>query len=256
MGDHPKSLSNVAWASFWVLVACSLLLLGWQYLPPAFGLQTFLFPRFTDVIGAFRDNQSELLSALWTTLTEGVLGVAIGGAIGFLIAAVAYYLRPLRRGLLGVLVILNCTPQVGLAPVAVLFLGSGINSKVALIGLVSAFTMVLYTLQGLDRVPKEDERLLQSFGVSEFTIFRRLRVIHALPSIMTGLRFAAGQAIILAIVGEAFSSSGGIGHLILAEVSLAGYVVMWAAAIEGALASLVLFGAVSLLERRVTWWAG
>jgi len=229
---------------------------AWQFVPTALGLQSYLFPTFTEVVAAFRGDESELISALWTTLIEATTGVVIGAMVGLVLGAVSYYIGPLRRGLLSILVVLNSTPQIGLAPVVVLFLGSGLESKIVLIAFVTSFTLLLYTLQGLDLVPREEERLLQSFGSAEPWIFVKLRLRRALPTIMSGLRYASSQAIILAIVVEIFSSNGGIGHLILLETSLAGYVVMWAAALEGAVAGLALFGLASLLEKRLTWWVG
>jgi NitT/TauT family transport system permease protein len=248
-------------ARFWssavlILLALGALLVAWQFLPGAFGLPSYVFPSLTEVVSAFRGDESELISALWTTLTEATTGVVIGVAVGLFLGAVAYYVGPLRRGLLSVLLVLNSTPQIGLAPVAVLFLGSGLESKIVLIAFVTSFTLLLYTLQGLDLVPKEEERLLQSFGSTELRIFAKLRFRRALPTIMAGVRYASSQAIILAIVVEIFSSNGGIGHVILVQTSLAGYQVMWAAALEGAVAGLALFGLASLLEKRLTWWVG
>lgn len=238
------------------LFAVLLLLAAWEFLPPLLGLQSYIFPRLTDITSTFASNTDILLPAAESTLLEGVVGVLIGGASGFVLAIGLYHIPPMRRGMLTLMLALNTTPTVGLAPVAVILLGSGLTSKIVLIAFLTSFTLLLYTLQGLDIVPANEERLLESFGMSKWAIFRQLRMRYALPSIMTGVRFAASQAIITAIVVEIFSSSGGLGHLILLETSLGGYVVMWAAACEGAILGLALYGIATLAERRATWWVG
>jgi NitT/TauT family transport system permease protein len=115
--------------------------------------------------------------------------------------------------------------------------------------------MTLYTLTGYESCPPDLERMLLAFRASEWRIFRDLRLPAALPHILTGLRFAAGQAVLMAIVGELFSAQEGIGAVILQQSSLSGYDVMWAASIEGALAGLVFFLAASALARRLTRWS-
>src|SRR5699024_9012515 len=130
--------------------------------------------------------------------------------------------------------------------------GAGLLSKIVLVAFVTTFSMTLYTISGLDRCPRDEERLLLAFNAAEPRIFIQLRLPAALPHILTGLRFVAGQAVLMAIVGELFSAQQGIGEVILQQSSISGYDVMWAASVEGAIAGLAFFLAASALARRAT----
>lgn len=227
---------------------------AWNWLPKALGVKEYIFPTLSEILAAFGANRDLLLSALVATVEEAVVGLLVGALVGMTLGVVTFYVRPIRVPTVSLLVALTSVPLIGLAPVAVFLLGSGLISKMALVALVTAFTVALYTLQGLDTSSREEERLLRAFDASEVWIFRQYRFPSALPQILTGFRFAAAQAVLLAIVGELFSAENGIGAVIVNQTSLAGYDVMWTASVEGALAGLVLFGLATLLARKVVWW--
>ena len=258
MASAPRTLRSVETPgiSLWILRTLLLagLLVAWQWLPGLLGVKSYIFPTLSELASAFASNTSMLSDALMATMEESVVGLLAGTAIGIWIALVCFYAKPLRASIFGLLVALTSVPLIGLAPVAVLLFGSGVASKMALVTFVTAFTLALYTLQGLDTAPREELLLLRAFDARELDVIRQYRIPAALPHMANGFRFAAGQAVLLAIVGELFSAERGIGAVILQQTSLSGYVVMWAASVEGALAGLVLFGLASLAARKVLWW--
>lgn len=249
----PRSVVVPGWAGAAVVFLA--LAAAWQWLPPALGMKPYVLPTISSIITTFQSNTGLLLPALWATAEEAFVGLLIGVAVGFAFGALCYYVHAIRAPATTLLVALTSVPLIGLAPIAVLVFGPGLWSKIVLVAFITTFSMTLYTVSGLDNCPRDEERLLLAFKASESRIFFTLRLPASLPHILTGLRFVAGQAVLMAIVGELFSAQKGIGAVILQQSSISGYDVMWAASVEGALAGLIFFLAASALSRKATRWA-
>lgn len=227
---------------------------AWQWLPSALGVQPYVFPSIGDLVRTFQENWELLTSALVVTTQEALYGLLIGLGLGAAFGTVCHYVRPIRTPATTLLVALTSVPLIGLAPIAVLVFGPGMMSKIVLVAFVTVFTMTLYTISALSQVPGELERLLLAFKTPEPRIFFVLRVPSGAPHFLTGVKFAAGQAVLMAIVGELFSAQDGLGAVILQQSALSGYDVMWAASIAGAATGLVFFLAASAISWRLTRW--
>jgi NitT/TauT family transport system permease protein len=235
-----------------VLVVTAVL---WQVAPPILGLQSYMLPTISDLYQTFRGNADLLETALWVTSKEALFGLLLGLIIGSAFGVVCHYVTAIRAPATALLVGLTSVPLIGMAPISILIFGAGTLSKVILVAFITTFTMTLYTIGALDHVPRDEERLLLAFHMPEHRIFTVLRVPAALPQFLTGLRFAAGQAVLMAIVGELFSAQDGIGAVIMQQSSLSGYDVMWAASVEGAFAGLLFFLVATIISKRWTRWA-
>ena len=109
---------------------------------------------------------------------------------------------------------LNAMPRVALIPLIILWLGIGIESKVALVFLGAFFPLILNVMVGVKTV---DEALLncaRSFGARDSQIFSTLIVPSSLPFIIAGMRLAIGRSLVGVVVAELVASNAGLGHLI------------------------------------------
>src|SRR4051794_15326431 len=90
---------------------------AWQWLLPAIGVERYLLPRFSDVVGAFHDNHSQLLKGAWITLKEAVAGFLIGCSVAFVSALLLARWRPLGTALMPYMIAANAVPIIAFAPI-------------------------------------------------------------------------------------------------------------------------------------------
>lgn len=149
------------------------------------------------------------------TLSEIVLGLIIGVALGTAAAFVLAIYRKAWLWLLPALVASQALPVFAIAPLLVLWLGFGMASKVAMAVLIIFFPMVSTVYAGLLRVPEDWIHLAQISGATDWAILRHIRWHAARPAFATGLRLSAVAAPIGAVVGEWVGASNGLGFLML-----------------------------------------
>ena len=197
------------------IITCAGLIVFWWLVQWGFGLPPYLLPAPPLVAAALWDNHALLAAATVTTLTETLLGLLIGTALGAIAALVMAFSPALRRWLLPVLLLSQAVPVFALAPLLVLWLGFGIASKVAVAVLVLFFPIMSATYDGLRHVPADWLDLAQTMNATRWRVLVRVRLPAALPSAASGLRVAAALAPIGAVIGEWVGASSGLGYVMM-----------------------------------------
>jgi NitT/TauT family transport system permease protein len=171
--------------------------------------------------------------------------------LGALSAVVLSTSRTLERALYPYTVFLQTVPIVAIAPLLVLWFGAGLKAVAVSAFIVSVFPVIANTLAGIRGVEPALRDLFRLYGASRLDTLLKLELPSALPSLVTGLRVAAGLAVIGAIVGEfvaGFSEGGaGLGILVLSSYRQLRTDLLFAAVLFASGLGLLLFGAVNLL---------
>jgi NitT/TauT family transport system permease protein len=161
--------------------------------------------------------------------------------------------RTLERGLYPYTIFLQTVPIVAIAPLLVLWFGSGLRAVAVSAFIVSVFPVVASSLSGLKSVDPRLSDLFRLYGASSLDTLLKLRVPSAVASMTTGWRVAAGLAVIGAIVGEfvaGFSEGdAGLGITILAAYRQLRTDLLFGAVLLSSLLGLGLFALVSLVAR-------
>ncbi len=220
----------------------------WTEVPP------FLLPSPARVATALVDRWDIILGHALTTGTEIILGLALGAALGCVMALTLAAWPAGRRWLLPVLLVSQAVPVFAIAPLLVLWLGYGMASKVAMAVMIIFFPVATAFHDGLRRTEPGLLDLAATMGASPAAVLWRVRVPAALPALASGLRVAAGVAPIGAIVGEWVGSSAGLGYLMLQANGRSQADVMFAALFVLALMSLALWFTTDRLLRRAIPW--
>jgi NitT/TauT family transport system permease protein len=188
------------------------------------------------------------------TSVEIALGFAIGVVAGVVLGSLIG-LSPVLEGVLHpFLVLYQAVPKTGLAPMIVLLMGFGILPKVALAAMSSVFPVLENTILGVQRVDEDGLRLFRALGARPLQTYFKLRLLSALPSIMTSLRAAVVLATVSVVVAEFVAGRIGLG-----AVMMTGYAQLDTPLVFGALMVLTLIGlagyfAVFVLETLVLRW--
>lgn len=191
---------------------------------------------------------------IYVTGFETLLGFVVGNFFGTLIGLLLWYSRFVSRVVEPFIIALGSIPIIALAPIIIIWFGTGLISKVAMSTLSVVIVALVTSYKGATGVDADQVNLMRTLGASKFQIFRKLVVPASLTDIFAGLKLTVGFALIGAIVGEFMSSSEGLGHAIFKAGSL--YIIpkVFAALIATIGLALLLTFVVGRLERLLMPW--
>ncbi len=209
--------------------------------------------RFVDTFQDLYDHQ-QLVHQVTTSLTRALTGAAIGASIGLVLGAIAGLWRMGEELLDSSLQMLRTIPFLALVPLFIVWMGIGETPKIVLIALATVFPMYLNTYNGVRSVDRKVLEGMRSFGVTGWRLVRDVVFPLALPSILTGLRFALGVSVLALIAAEQINSSAGLGYLMIqAQQYLQADVLVVCIVIYAAL-GLIADVLVRVLERFLMPW--
>ncbi|MCW2581124.1 MAG: transporter permease [Blastococcus sp.] len=195
------------------------------------------------------------------TLLEGVQGFLWGNALALLLAAVVLVV-PRTEGLITqIATITYCIPIVAIGPLVLIIAGapdSGHPSGTAvfLAALSCFFTTVVGTLLGLKAADRAALDLITVYGGTRLTQLRKVRLIAALPSILTALQIAVPAAFLGAILGEYFGKVDlGIGPAMISAQQSLNAARVWGIALASGAVAIAGFAFFGLLGRWITPWS-
>lgn len=226
----------------------------WQLLVTLTGAPHYILPGPLPVGHALIDKFPVLLSHLGTTLTEILLGLALGTILGTGAALVMVLSPLLKRWMLPVLVVSQAIPVFALAPILVLWLGYGMASKVAMAVLIIFFPVTSSFYAGMQRTEPDLLELARIMGAGPLAVLTTIIIPSALPAFASGLRVATAVAPIGAVVGEWVGSSAGLGFYMLHANARMQIDVMFAALTVLAVTSLALYFLIDRLLDKLVFW--
>ena len=235
-----------------LLGAMATLIAVWQAIVWIFDTPHFILPGPLRVAEAFWKSRALIGEHAVTTLTEVLIGLGLGAALG---VATAIQLAGSARAaalLRPILVFSQAIPVFALAPLLTLWLGYGLWSKVFMAVLIIYFPVTSAFFDGLMRTPQGFLDMAKVMGATDRAVMWRIRAPNALPSLASGLRLGAVYAPIGAVIGEWVGSSNGLGYLMLLANGRAKIDLMFAAVIALGAMSVTLYWLVDLAARRLT----
>jgi NitT/TauT family transport system permease protein len=233
-----------------VLVVC-LFLLVWSAVVQVFGIKEYLLPGPLDVLGALRSDADQLASATLRTAISTVSGFLVAAVVGVVLGSVLGLNRWVERGLYPPTLLLQMVPLIAIAPLFVVWFGFGARSTIAATVVVAVFPVIANTLGGIRSAAPEHRELFRLCEAGRWATWWKLELPSATPSIITGLRVAAGLSVIGAITAEFVSGYTGedapLGAIIMGSVKTFRTDLMFAAVLIASLVGFLLFGIVNLI---------
>jgi NitT/TauT family transport system permease protein len=237
-------------------IAFSLVVLvAWQILVPALNIPKYLLPTPSQIIQeGVLANWDRLLMHTEVTLYESVAGFVIGALLGVSLAIALSFSSLMRSMLYPSILTVHVIPKSAVAPLIVLWLGLGSESKVVIAILVAFFPIVINTAAGFFAVPPEFLELTRSVNGRTTKVLGTLQLPYALPYIYDGLKIGITMAVIGAVVGEFVAAAKGLGYLVLISMVEMDTSEMFAGLLALAVITFALYGAVILVERMTIPW--
>src|SRR3982075_2514041 len=190
----------------------------------------------------------------YVTGLETLLGFLVGTLFGTVIGLSLWYSRFVSRVVEPFVIAIGSIPIIALAPIIIIWFGTGLISKVAMSTLSVVIVALVPSSKGGVGVDTDQINLMRTLGASKFQFVRKLVVLASLTDIFGGLKLTVGFALIGAIVGEFMSSSEGLGHAIFKAGSL--YIIpkVFAALVATIALALILTFIVGKIERLLMPW--
>jgi NitT/TauT family transport system permease protein len=191
------------------------------------------------------------------TVVEGIVGFAVGGIAGLVLAVVFAHSRLLERGLLPYVIASQTVPILAIAPMVVVWLGTSWVSKAVIAAYLTFFPVTINMLRGLRAVDPDALALMRALAATPRQVFFRLRFPAALPYLFTALRISATISVVGAIIGELpVGSRYGMGVVIINAAQYYNWrpANLWAAILVSALIGIAFYHTVAAVERRVIRW--
>ena len=254
---HPKIHLTVRQLRGILIIPSILIaLLAWQLIVTLGDFPAFILPSPGRVWQKGMDVlfNGILLRHTGITLLEVVAGLISGSLLATILG---YWLAryPVLEELIGpYLVAYQAIPIVALAPLLIIWFGSGIFSKILISALIVFFPVLINTVVGLRAVPKNLRDLMKSMHANGWQTMRYLEFPSALPVILGGLRIGATLSVIGAVVGEFVGSNQGLGYLINVGRGQYDTALVFVAVFTLILMALSLYGFVLLLEHFLLSW--
>jgi NitT/TauT family transport system permease protein len=260
--DRAASRPRQALRSLAVIGAMAMI---WEAAKTLFALPSYQLPHLHEIAADFLREGAGGERWLWImaqnaayTALESLIGFALGGITGLVLAVAFAHSRWLERGLLPYVVASQTVPILAIAPMIVVWLGTSWFSKAVIAAYLTFFPVTVNMSRGLRAVDADALALMRALSASSRQIFFKLRFPTSLPYLFTALRISATASVIGAIVGELpVGSRYGMGVVIINAAQYYNWrpANLWAAILVSAVIGILFYHAVAAVERRVVSWS-
>lgn len=222
----------------------------WEISCHLFAIPSFVLPAPSRIMGGFGSiDVLRWLEHVWGTLRVAMIGYFVSIAVAIPIAIALARSKVLSRAIYPILVIVQSTPVVAIAPIIIVALGSGDLPRVVITCLITFFPLVVSTTTGLMATPPELIELSRSLRAPVFREISQIRLPYAIPYIFSALKISVTLSVIGAVVAEFVAAEKGLGYFIQFSTSMFKVQQAWAGLLILVLMSLVLFQTVVAVQR-------
>ena len=177
-----------------------------------FNVPLYILPKPSQIVTALFTEWPNLWPHLVTTLYELFVGFAIGGSIGFVMAAVITQFPFVEKVVTPYILLLVTTPMLALVPLLILRFGFGSEPRIIAVALASGPMVMINSATGFRRTDLAKIALARSFGANTLQIFTKIRIPMAMPMIIVGLMVGSIFGLLTTIGAEMVGGAEGLGN--------------------------------------------
>jgi len=157
----------------------------------------------------------EIFMHIGVSLLETLLGLVIGTILGIFLAILLWFSKTLTKILDPFIVVLNALPKTALAPILIIWAGTGIKGIVVVSISLSIIMTIISAHNFFAHVDEDKIKMLKSFNASKWQIFTKLVLPANVMNLISIVKINIGMAWVGVIVGEFLVSRFGIGYLVV-----------------------------------------
>lgn len=211
---HRRNHIFVTAARFLIL---AVFLVLWEVAARQKWIDSFFFSSPSQVIACFTGMVRDLTFFTNTgiTLIETIVSFLLVFLISLLVSTLLWYSKRCSEILEPYLVILNSLPKSALAPLFIVWLGTGINTIIVAGISVAVFGSMISLYTGFRQVDEEKIKLIYTLNGSKKDAFTKVVLPGSVPVILSNMKVNIGLALVGVIIGEFLAARRGLGYLII-----------------------------------------
>ncbi len=195
-----------------ILLTAIIIIGGAEFLIRFFEVPVYILPPPSLVFVTLISDFHLIAPHVGITLTELIVGFAIGASIGFVLAAVITQFPLVEKIVAPYIILLVTTPMLALVPLLILRFGFGMEPRIIAVALASGPMVMINSTTGFRRVDLARIALAKSFGASTIQIFLKIRIPMAMPMVIVGLMVGSIFGLLTAVGAEMVGGSNGLGN--------------------------------------------
>jgi NitT/TauT family transport system permease protein len=211
----PRRIGVASLRSFYPLIALVVVFAIWEWLVRLFAVPKLILPAPSAMFEHILTRQTLYLGLTYPTLVEILSGFAVAAVAGILLGILVSFSDFARRTAYPLLVSSQMVPKVAIAPVFIIWFGTGLQAKVLIAFLIAFFPIMVSTMVGLAAIDPDMVTMFRSMGAGPYRTFIKLRLPAALPNIFAGLKIGMSLAVVGAVVTEFVAAERGLGYYLL-----------------------------------------
>ena len=196
----------------------------------------------------------DLLGDIGISVARAAVGLAIGAGVGLVLGIIVGLFALGEELIDSSMQMFRTIPFPAVIFLFIVWFGIGETAKVGLIALATLFPMYLNASNGVRNVDRKVVEAARSFGLRGSRLVRQVVIPLAMPSILTGLRFATGVSVIALVFAETINANQGIGYLVSQASSFNNVPDLVVCIILYALLGILADTLVRILERSLMPW--
>lgn len=199
------------------LLILSCFLLTWEILSSKEIINSFLFSSPSAIFKLLKQyiQTGELFNHIYISVYETILGLLIGTSLGIVVAISLWWSKTLAKILDPFLVVLNALPKTALAPIFIIWAGTGVKGIVFVAVSISLILTILSAYNYFKNVDEEKIKMLKSFGAKKWQILTKLVIPSNIVNLVDITKINIGMSWVGVIMGEFIVSRAGIGYLVV-----------------------------------------
>lgn len=225
----------------------------WEFLAAKGFINTFIYSSPSRMVATIKELvlANNLFNHIWRTLYEIIISFILGGSLGIIIAIILYEFKFLAKVVEPFLILLNSMPKVALGPLIIIIAGANLKSVILMALLINLIVTIITIYNGLKNTDVNKIKLLQSFNASKLQTLFYLVLPNSFSTIVSSLKLNVSMTLIGVIMGEFLVSKEGIGYLIIYGTQIFNLNLVMSGIFILLIISFILYGIVTILERKL-----
>lgn len=235
------------------IIGILIIMIIWLLISFIFNPPSYLFPSLINTIKTFISNYQLYIHHTLITVREIILGFIVALFIGLLLSLVSLYYQKTETVFTFISIILKTIPIIAIAPLLVLWFGSGIGSKIAAVAITSFIPIFVNTLSGSKTILNKYKNIIGLYSLNKLQI-NRIILLHGISEyIISSLKIASSLAVVGALVSEFISANEGLGYLIISSYYSMNIAGVFVCIMISGLLGILIYSSCNFLEKRFSY---
>ncbi len=247
-----KRIQSIKIVMIQVVILVGFFLL-WQIASNKEWIDSFLFSKPTNIFITLKKyiKTGEIYKHIGISLLETMLGLSIGTVFGIVIAIILWWNKSIAKIFDPFLVVGNALPKTALAPVLIIWVGTGIKGITVVAISILIILTIISAYNYFCLVEEEKIKMLKSFNASKWQVLVKLILPANLCNIINIVKINIGMAWVGVIVGEFIVSRYGIGYLIMYGSQVYNMDLVMMGVFILAIVSFLMYEVVNVIEKKI-----